>query len=429
MSRVLFLTPMAWTDFGRRYAHFGAVGLAGLLTSVLQVLLAAGLAYHYVLLIAALVAPRRSRSAPGCQRSFAVVIPAHNEASVIAQTISHLKALDYPSDLFDIYVVADHCDDDTASIARANGAICYERNEGQRGRKAYALQWLIDRVLDGERAYEAVVVFDADSEVDHRFLPSMNRAMSGDRRVLQGRHIIANPEESIFAGLAAADMRLNNLLRNQAKENLGLSSRLMGDGMCFASDVLRRHGWPADSLGEDREYGLFLLSHGIRVSYVHDAISVGQAAPDWGAASAQRLRWYGGVRQIRRSFALRLLRIGLRQGSWAALDQAVELILPPFSVLVPLSLGLAGCHLAWPALRPLLPASASVALAAAWIVFPFVGLWADRAPTSVYRALLYGPFYLAWRLWVGARANLRGKRVRWVRTRRHEEVERHPSEV
>jgi hypothetical protein len=141
------------------------------------------------------------------------------------------------------------------------------------------------------------------------------------------------------------------------------------------------------------------------------------------------VRWYGGVRHIRRSFALKLLSIGLRRGSWAALDQAIELLLPSFSALVLLSLGVAGLHLVWSSLRPLFPVPVSVGLAIAWVVFPFVALGVARASPSVYRALLCGPFYLVWRLWLGLKANLSGERVRWVRTRRHEEIEQHTSEA
>jgi cellulose synthase/poly-beta-1,6-N-acetylglucosamine synthase-like glycosyltransferase len=404
---------------------FGLAQSLGVLVSALQLLIAIGLGYHYLLLAAALIGGLRHGSPGTRQRSFAIIIPAHNEASVIASTISRLQAQDYPSHLFDIYVVADHCTDDTASIVRASQAVCYERSEGRRGRKAYALQWLIERVVDAETNYDAVVVFDADSQVDPRFLESMDAAMSSDSPVLQGRHVIADPGTSILAGLASADMHLNNLLRNRAKENLGLSCRLMGDAMCFATNVLRQHGWPADSLGEDREYGLYLLSHGVRVAYVADAVSVGQAAPGWASASAQRVRWYSGVRRIRTRFAVRLLSLGLRQGSWAALDQALELFLPPFSALVLLSVGVASAHLFWGSLRPLLPLSASLGAAVAWIAVPFLGLQIAGAPRSVYRALLFSPLYLVWRLWIGLKANLRAERVQWVRTRRREEVEPH----
>jgi cellulose synthase/poly-beta-1,6-N-acetylglucosamine synthase-like glycosyltransferase len=280
----------------------------------------------------------------------------------------------------------------------------------------------LDRILSREKDYDALVIFDADSQVDAGFLKAMNSALTQGYLVLQGKHVIANPQASPFSRLAAVDMRLNNLLRNQAKQNLGLSCRLMGDAMCFATHVIRQHGWLAGSLVEDREYGLYLLTQGIRSSYIPEAVSCGQAAPSWGDASKQRLRWYGGVFQIQKRFTFRLLIRGLKKGDWAALDQAGELLLPSFSLLALLSLGLAAMQWMWPATHPLFPPLVSSGVALAWLLFPFMGLLADGAPASAYRALLYSPFYLLWRLWLGLRARVQGEHIHWMRTRRREEV-------
>jgi len=322
--------------------------------------------------------------------------------------------------------VADYCDDNTAQIARAEGANVLERREGPRGRKAFALRALVDTILASPRDYDAVVVFDADSRIGPAFLRQMAWALDDGAPVLQGKHVIPERDTSAFGSLAAVDMRLNNLLRNAAKQALGLSCRLMGDAMCFASWLLREHGWPTSSLGEDREFGLYLLSRGVRVGYVPQALSYGQAAPSWRDASGQRLRWYGGDTEIRRSYALRLLRQFLHRCDWAALDQAIELLLPPLSVLALLSFLLLASQLAWRSVSLLFPLPVSTGVACAWLAFPLIGLLVDRAPAGAYRALVLSPAYLAWRLWMGLRALMLGKRVRWVRTRRREE-ERHTS--
>ena len=424
MARILFLTQVLPYPLGLSSPEVldYAVHLADIIISFVQIIVAVGLGYYYLLLVASLPRRQTTRSDLLPKRSFAIAIPAHNEEAVLAETIRLLRTQHYPSHLFDIFVVADHCDDNTAQIARRNGAIGYQRSEEPRGRKAYALQWLLERILAREKQYDALVVFDADSRVDPEFLPVMNQALTQGGPVLQGKHVIAHSEESLFSRLAAVDMRLNNLLRNQARHNLGLSCRLMGDAMCFVTEVIRRHGWPADSLGEDREYGLYLLTQGIRIGYVPQAVSFGQAAPGWKEASTQRLRWYGGVFQIQKKFALKLLRLGLRKRDWAALDQAAELLLPPLSALALLAVSLAGIQGVWFSLRPLFPLPVSIGFVLAWVLFPFLGLWIDGAPASAYRALVHVPFYLLWRLWLGFWARVRGERVRWIRTRRREEI-------
>lgn len=393
--------------------------VASVLFSALQTLSLFGLVYYYLLLVASVF--RTSKAAPqAVGRVFAIAIPAHNEELVLAKTIESLKAQDYPADLLDIYIVADHCSDGTAHVARERGAFCFERQEGLRGRKVYALRWLLEQILATKRNYDAIAVFDADSRVDPQFFTAMNAALGEKNQVLQGRHIIRSATGNDFGGLAAVDMQLNNRLRNQAKRSLGLSARLMGDAMCFPAEVIREYGWPSDSLGEDREYGLFLLTQGVKVVYVPEAISFGQAAPSWRDASKQRLRWYGGGVEIQKRYALKLLRMGLGQLNLAALDQAIELLLPPFSMLALLSAFIVFIQAIWRSLG-LLSFGGAVLMFCLWGAFPIIGLVFERAPASAYRSLLFSPIYLVWRVVLGARARLKGGRVEWVRTRRQEE--------
>ena len=53
---------------------------------------------------------------------FAFMIAAHNEEVVIGQLVKSIQDQNYPSELIDIYVVADACTDETARVAREAGA-------------------------------------------------------------------------------------------------------------------------------------------------------------------------------------------------------------------------------------------------------------------------------------------------------------------
>ena len=57
------------------------------------------------------------------EHKFMAIIPAHNEEMVIKNLVDSLQMQNYPKELFDIYVIADNCDDDTAKIAEEAGAI------------------------------------------------------------------------------------------------------------------------------------------------------------------------------------------------------------------------------------------------------------------------------------------------------------------
>src|SRR6185503_14177133 len=121
------------------------------------------------LLLLAFGAIRSARRPETLSRSpttrFMIIIPAHNEASVIGATVNSLHGLDYPSHLYSIHIIADYCSDTTAEAARSAGAFVYERNEGLRSGKGAALSWLFQKILKKEQC-DAVTIFDADTQVD-----------------------------------------------------------------------------------------------------------------------------------------------------------------------------------------------------------------------------------------------------------------------
>lgn len=383
-----------------------------MLLMVAQGVVALGAFYHYVLLLAG---GRPKQAAPhsgGARHRLAVAVPAHNEATVIEATVRALCGQHYPASLYDIHVVADHCTDDTAARAAAAGAVVHERDGGARGRKGYALAWLIERLLADPRGYDAVVVFDADSRPVAECLAVFDAHLAAGARAIQGRHVIANPGASLFAQLADADMRLNNRLRNQAKRTLGLSARLMGDAMCFHRTVLAQYPWAgAGSLTEDRDYGLQLVVAGQRIDYAPDAVSFGQSTAGWRDATPQRMRWYGGAYTLQARYSPALLRCVVPRRGVDALDKVLELGLPSFSQLA------VAAPLLWLFQRMAgVRGSGALWLALAVWLFPVKGLLLERAPLSAFRALLVGPFYVLWRVWIAARVRLSRQRIAWVRT-------------
>src|SRR4051812_5965056 len=72
---------------------------------------------------------------------FDIIVPAHNEALGIADTVASLRALDYPEALRAIWVVADNCSDDTAARAEAAGASALVRNDTEKRGKGHALDY------------------------------------------------------------------------------------------------------------------------------------------------------------------------------------------------------------------------------------------------------------------------------------------------
>jgi cellulose synthase/poly-beta-1,6-N-acetylglucosamine synthase-like glycosyltransferase len=387
-----------------------------------------GLGYHYLLLFLG-YSPEQDEGfcatlADEADLRFALIVPAHNEETVISSTVTRMLQIAYPKQQYDVHVVADHCNDQTALLAQEAGAIVHERNTGSSGRKGYALEHIITQLLHGPTKYDAFIIFDADSHVDPMFLAEARRSLKSGAQVIQGQRIISNPDASLFSALDDADLRLNNRMRNQAKSNLKLSARLMGDGMIFHRTVFERFHWhETDSLTEDRAFGLYLVSSGLRVRFLPAARIYIQSVSRWRDATPQRLRWYGGAFDLQKRYLVPLWTAAIQNRSLDAVDKAVELITPPFSMVAVSSTVLLFASLLlnlwqdWPIL--FVQMSGTVILFT--LFFPFLSLVLTKAHPSAYRAMLLGPFYVMWRVWLTVLVRLNSGQIEWVRTRRTEE--------
>jgi 1,2-diacylglycerol 3-beta-glucosyltransferase len=404
--------------------------LASVLTTSLTALVALGGAivailclYQVTLAVAAFFYRDDRPGAVGRQRRgrLTVLVPAHNESAVIARCIRSLRNQTYEPRGYDVVVVADNCTDDTAAVAEAEGADVLVRADADARGKGYALRWAMDRLLAASSAPDAVVVVDADSEADERFLATLASRYEGGADAVQGESLLEG-EASPRAALRAAAFLLVNRTRPAGRAALGLPSHLAGNGMLFSRELLARIPWDAYTSAEDAEYALQLRSKGIRPVFARGAILRSPAAPTADAAKEQQLRWEGGKLHLARTRALQLLRTATRTRNLGLVDAAVELAIPPLGILT--ALAAAGAALA--TALALLDVAESIALAP-WLValvaipvYVLVGLRAANAPGWAYRSLLRAPALVAMKtLRLGRAFRFRGDR--WVRTLRAEE--------
>ncbi len=358
---------------------------------------------------------RQQTSVAAPRTRFAVLVPAHDEQVLLPRLMESLAALDYPSNLFDVHVVADNCTDRTAEVAARSGAIVHERQDTTQMGKGFALRWLLQRIRQAEKTYDAFVVIDADSVVAPNFLDTMNRHLVQGATVIQSYYGVYNREESPAAALRYTALVLFNDLRPRGRDVLGLSAGLRGNGMCFGSDVLERFGWEAFTLAEDVEFHFQLVEAGIKVKYAADTSVLGEMPTTLREAQTQNVRWERGRIQMLRRFGPRLLRQGMRQRDPAMVDAVAEQLVPPLSVL---SAAGALCLLGATILRVPGPRRLAAAVVAGQAAYVLTGLALSRSPLRFYLALLRAPTYIAWKVWIYARAAARPRDSTWIRTSR-----------
>jgi cellulose synthase/poly-beta-1,6-N-acetylglucosamine synthase-like glycosyltransferase len=257
------------------------------------------------------------------QKSFAVLVAAHNEEQVVGALIDNLKNLEYPRELYDIFVICDNCTDRTADIARNHGVYaCERRNPNLRG-KGYAIEWMLKELWKRERQYDSVVMFDADNLVSTDYLYQMNNELCSGSRVIQAYLDTKNPNDSWITASNAISYFFSNRFWQMPRTNLKLANFLGGTGMCFETNLLREIGWGATSLVEDLEFSMRCVKLGIKPTYNYQAKVFDEKPLTFKASAKQRLRWMQGHFEVARHYFFPLLWQGIKEGSWTKIDAAI----------------------------------------------------------------------------------------------------------
>lgn len=389
--------------------------LAWAMVAMLAVGLALLTTYLIVLTVAALFARKHGPGAGPKTRRFAILVPAHDEEALLGRLLTSLKEQDYPTDRFEVCVVADNCHDTTASLARSMGARVYEHVNALEQAKGFALRWLLEQLRDGGRRYDAFVVIDADSVVESNLLSSMDARLEDGSQAIQAYYSVHNAQQSAVAGLRYAALAAVHYVRPLGRSVFGLSSGLKGNGMCFTAEVVERFGWHWFTLAEDVEFHLALVRAGIRVDFAPETTVRADMPITLAQAASQNARWERGRLQLLREHVPGLIRDGLRTASLLQLDAAAEQLIPPLSVPFALS-GL--CLLASLELgAPVLIALSGLSLTGQ-VAYLVAGLVLVRAPWRTYAALGAAPLYVVWKLGLYCRALVSSRATGWVRTAR-----------
>lgn len=346
----------------------------------------------------------------------AVMVAAHNEAAVIGGAVTSLMQQRYPRGGFDVFVVADNCQDQTAALARRAGATVYERFTDGPSTKGQALSWMWGYVR--QFGYGGVVVLDADNQAEETFLATIATELGRGHQAVQGIRRSKNDGAGGTAGLDALTELCTHRIAAAGRLRLGLSGPLMGSGVGYAAglfdELILSIG---DTVVEDCEWQARLALRKIHIHWTDRAVVFDEKTTRADAMATQRDRWMAGRGQVARAYLGPCVRAFFREGNLDALDQAAYLTTPPRILMVALQgllLAAALAHVpgAWPAWIWALGLLGFVA-------YVFLGLWLDHAPAAAYRELGRGILHLPRFASQMVRASwkaLTGAAVKWVPT-------------
>ena len=244
-----------------------------------------------------------------------VVVPAHNEASVIAHALDALADVDYPVERYEVVAVDDRSSDNTWAVMQACGerhpAVLrlLRRTDGQPGKAAVLKE--VSSALDSE----ILIVFDADY-VPGRGLIKQIVAPFFDAEIgaVMGRVVPHNTPSNLLTRLLDLERAGGYQVDQQARMNLRLLPQYGGSVGGVRLSALREvGGWHADVYAEDTDLTYRLMLAGFKTAYENRCECYEEVPEVWQERNRQIMRWTKGHNQVLLRHLWRTLRVpGMR---------------------------------------------------------------------------------------------------------------------
>ncbi len=264
---------------------------------------------------------------------FLILFPAYNEDRVIVNAVEQFLLQDYPKTHYTVVVISDHMQPKTnENLGKMPIKLLTPTFE--KSSKARALQYAMNHV---EGDFDNVVVLDADNVVRTDFLSQLN-ILCTVYDAIQCHRCAKNANNDV-AVLDGASEEINNTLFRKAHNRLGLSSALIGSGMCFNYNLFKQNVFQLKTAGEDREMEALLLKQGIFIKYAPDIHVFDEKVSSQDNFQRQRMRWM--TAQIQ-SLLNQLPQIpqAIIHGNINFIDKTIQQALIPRSILIVLLAGI-----------------------------------------------------------------------------------------
>ena len=272
------------------------------------------------------------------QHKFGIVIPARNESEVISDTIKCILKSDYPREMFDVYVVADNCTDNTAELARAAGATVYERTDPdpKHHKAGYALKYLFEKIMEEHKGeYEAFIKFDADNHMEPDYISRMNDAFDAGVKCARGYSNSKNIDQNVVAGISGLWYIRDCRFASHFRSAIGQGTMLGGAGMMFAAEIIEKHGWDCLTSSDDSEFTMRRLNEDkIKTMYVKDAIVYEDQPSTIKDTFAKYMRMAAALNKLFFTQGLKSFFLLFVRWKWTYLDMFMTLMFIPICVLM-----------------------------------------------------------------------------------------------
>ena len=220
--------------------------------------------------------PKRKFPKSDRKMRICVIIPAHNEADVIYDTVRLLfERQTYPKELFDVYVIAHNCTDDTARLAKEAGATVFVLDDPDPKKHivSYALKYGYERILSSGIDYRFSIRLDADNHVCDDFLSLMNDAYMAGAKIARPYESALNMTQNQFTRACGLYYIFDSRFSSRVRERLHIDAHVNGPGAMTDMEIIKKiGGYDTVSITEDTEFCFKRMLEGYRCRFVEDAV-------------------------------------------------------------------------------------------------------------------------------------------------------------
>lgn len=223
-----------------------------------------------------------------------VMIPAHNEEDVIANTVENILQMDYGN--FEIIVIDDRSTDNTASVIkdlenRYSKVKALIRQQGAFPGKSAVLNDAF-KMAHGD----AVLVFDADATVEPDFLSKLVPELEPkDVGAVQARKVIRNRNQNLLTRCQNNEYTMDTYFQ-AGRDSVKGAVELRGNGELIKREALEDiDGWNNYTIVDDLDMSTRLHIRGWDVRYCIDAVVYEEGITYLWPLFRQRRRWLEGT--------------------------------------------------------------------------------------------------------------------------------------
>nr|SFZ88499.1 Dolichol-phosphate mannosyltransferase in lipid-linked oligosaccharide synthesis cluster [Loigolactobacillus rennini] len=229
-----------------------------------------------------------------------IMVPAHNEGVVIVKTVEALLRFDYPHDHYEIIVINDNSDDNSAELLaqlqakhpnRHLKVVNTDKTNGGKG-KSNALNIGLTHAKG-----DIISIYDADNTPEKPALRVLVGELMADPQLgaVIGKFRTRNKNATLLTRFINIETLSFQWMAQAGRQKLFHLCTIPGTNYVIRRSLLEKvGGWDVKALAEDTEISFRVYMRGYRIKFQPKAVTWEQEPQTLGVWFHQRTRWVKG---------------------------------------------------------------------------------------------------------------------------------------